>query len=90
MSVCMYERNLFVSLVSPSGVGEDLVIEGGGGGGGECHFIFTICLLLNFYKSIFYLLVTHVIEGFLCIHTLRFELKVFYFNTCSELNGDEL
>ena len=28
----MYERNLFVSLVSPSGFGEDLVKEEGGGG----------------------------------------------------------
>ena len=28
----MYERNLFVSLVSPSGFGEDLVREEGGGG----------------------------------------------------------
>ena len=38
VSVCMYERNLFVSLVSPSGFGEDLVIEGGGGGGGMSFY----------------------------------------------------
>ena len=31
----MYERNLFVSLVSPSGFGEDLVREEGGGG--DCY-----------------------------------------------------